>query len=442
MRAAGFNRAVAFGGLASVWQFAAAPVTAIMIASFLTAEAQGFYYIFASLLALQTYVELGLSTVILNSTSHHFAHLSFHRTTGLIGDSEALSKLASLARFAFKWYGVASLVFLVTVGTGGYYWLARQGGAVDWARPWWVLIVLTGFQLWALPFNAMLEGCNQVTNVQRFRLSQLVLRSIGLWLALGFHWGLWAAVVGAAIAFLRDVYLLGFEYRTLFATLWTVPRVTAIRWKHDIWPMQWRLAVSGVVSYFLFQGFTPVMFEYYGPVVAGQMGMTMSLVAAVQAIALTWLQPQVPRFGMLVARGEYETLDSEWWRLTRSALAITAAAAVAAWVAIYGLNRLQVSFAERLLPPLPTALFLGGALFMAWGYCFTAYLRAHVREPLMVLSVVTSALMGILVLWFGSRYGALGAATVYLVVVGGISLPWEAWIWRRCRLLWHQPVKC
>jgi O-antigen/teichoic acid export membrane protein len=436
-RAVGFNRAVLFGWLTLIFQFASTPVTVVMIARYLTPADQGFFYVFASLLALQTYVELGLSTVILNSASHLYAHLTFVRHQGLTGDPAAIGRLGSLGRFALQWYGAAALVFIVVVGGGGYVWLGRHGEGVDWAAPWCVLVVLTAGQFLALPFNALLEGCNQVTNIQRFRLSQVILRTLGLWLALGFHWGLWAAVVGSAVGLLRDVYLLGFEYRAFFLTLWRFRHAGSVRWREEIWPMQWRLAVSGILGYFQFQAFTPLMFQYYGPITAGQVGMTLSLVAGIQAIGLTFLQPRVPRFGMLIARREYGLLDREWWHLTRSTIALALAAALTLWAGVYVLHAGQFPLAARVLTPLPTALFLLGGVATASGYCLTAYLRAHVREPLALLSLVTSALMGALAWYLGRRFGPLGAAATYVAIAGGIALPWEILIWRRSRVEWH-----
>ena len=440
-RRAEVDRAVLFGVLTSGWQFAAAPVTLLFIARNLTGETQGFYYAFASLLALQTYVELGLSVVLLNRASHEWARLGLDGCGRVTGDADAFSRLVSLGRFAFVWYSGAGLLFVLGVGLGGHLFFSRASTGVGWQGPWWSLVTLTGVQLWALPFNALLEGCNQVATVQQFRLSQSILRSGALWLALGLGAGLWAAVAAAAAGVLRDIYLLGVQYRSFFRPFLSLPRGPLVNWSTDVWPMQWRLAVSGTVSYFLFQAFTPVMFHYWGPTVAGQMGMTMSVVFAVQGLSSVWLQPKIPRFGMLIADEQFGRLDDLWWGTTRAVVATTATAATAVWTLVWALNAFEVGLAQRLLPPTPTAFFLLGALGMAIGFCETAYLRAHRQEPIFVLSVVTSLLMGATVWALGSRFGSLGAAAAYLIVAVGVSLPWETTIWLRCRADWHGPQR-
>lgn len=437
-RIAEMDRAVVFGVFASCWQLLSAPVTLLIIAHYATLEIQGFYYTFGSLLALQTYVELGLSVVVLNSASHEWAYLRLDADGRLVGNPDALSRLISLGRFVFKWYAAAGGLFVVGVGAAGYVFFSRNSASdIAWRVPWFTLVGLTGILLWALPFNAILEGCNQVATIQRFRLSQLVLRSLALWATFAVGAGLWAIVAAAAIAVLRDVYLLGVQYRSFFRPFFLAPTHSNIHWKTEIWPMQWRLGVGGMASYFLFQSFNPIMFHYHGAAMAGRTGMTLSVVAALQSLAAQWLPPKVPRFGELVALRDYANLDRLWLRTARAVLVVACAGAVGAWVLILGLNWIQAPLADRLLSPEATALFLTGAVFYSLGYCETVYLRAHKKEPLLVLSVVTSIFMGLLVWWLGGRYGPIGAATAYLVVFGVISLPWETAIMLRCRTLWH-----
>ena len=440
LRRAEVDRAVFYGVLASGWQLMSAPITMLMIARHLTPEVQGFYYTFGSLLALQSFVELGLYVVVLNVASHEWAHLGLDEAGRIVGRPDALSRLVSLGRFVGKWYAVASVLFVVGVGTAGHIFFSQgPNPGVAWGSPWWSLVILSGLLLWTLPLNSLLEGCNQVTTIQKFRLSQLVLRNLALWLTLALGGGLWTAVATAGVGLLSNVYLLGVQYRGFFKSFFSLPTGPRIDWKTEIWPMQSRLALSGTFSYFMFQTFNPVMFHYHGAVVAGQMGMTWSLVSAIGGVASKWLQPKVPRFGMLIARKDYAALDRLWWRTMRASVAVAGAGVGAAWLMIYGLNALNVPLAERLLPPLPTGMFLLGAVFGALAYCQTTYLRAHKQEPLVVLSVVISLLMGLLVWGLGSRFGPLGAATAYLIVGVGIGLPWETIIWFRCRAEWHKP---
>lgn len=438
LRHAEVDRAVIYGLVGMAWQVMAGPLTLLTIAYALTPAAQGYYYTFASLLALQGYAELGLSVVILSAASHEWAALQLDSHGRITGDVRARSRLVSLGQFAFRWYATAALLFFVVIGSAGHRFLSGQAEAgVSWAAQWWALVGLTALQLLALPFNALLEGCNQVLNIQKFRLSQQVARTLTLCAVLFAGGHLWAAVAAAAVALLRDLYLIGWKYRRFFAPFLSAPANAVMNWRDEILPMQWRLAMSAMVGYFFFQIFTPITFRYHGAVAAGQMGMTLSFISLVQGLSGTWLQPKVPKFGMLIARREFDLLDRLWWRTTRAVILVASVAAMAGWGTLAVVSALGLPIATRLLGLLATGLFLVGAVTMAGVYCITAYLRAHKREPLLAMSLTTAVLMGVLSWQFGSRFGATGVAAVYLFVTLAVALPWQLAIMMRARQVWH-----
>jgi hypothetical protein len=197
--------------------------------------------------------------------------------------------------------------------------------------------------------------------------------------------------------------------------------------------MQWRLAVGGVFGYFATFLFTPVMFQYYGPAVAGRMGMTWQLVVMLQLGALAWVHTRVPLFGRLLAHKDYRELDRVFFRLTWISQVIVTTGAVAAWLGVWTLGYLQPSFASRLLDPFTTALLLLAVVLYHFPQCQAFYIRAHKKELLMPISITSSILIGLSVWWFGKEHGPTGAAAAYLVIVGLVIVPWQTRIWARCR---------
>jgi hypothetical protein len=418
------------------WQFLAGPVSVVLIGLYFTPETQGFYYTFASLMALQSFFELGFSIVLINVSSHEWLHLRLDEGGRIAGDGDALSRLASLVRLLFRWYGVAALLFLVLVGIGGDVFLSRQAtAAVTWRGAWVWLVVIQSGLLWSLPFTVLLEGCGQMAIVNRYRLYGAVTANVAVWTSILLGAGLWTAVAAAAGRWLWDLILLLVRHRRFFQSFRQASTSSRLAWKTDLWPMQWRLAVSGVVSYFAFSLFTPVMFDYFGPAVAGQMGMTWQLVTVVQAVALAWVQARTPLFGRLVAKQDYRELDRVFFRLTWISLAVVVAGAAALGLAVWGLHVCGFRLARRLLEPLPTALFLLAIVCYHIPNCQAFYLRSHKRDPLFVVSVVASLSIGGGVWWFGSRSGPAGAAWAYLAIVACVIFPWQTAIWWRCRRL-------
>lgn len=434
---AAVDRAVFFAILGRVTQLVVAPVTLVLVASHLTPTAQGFYFTFGSLLAAQSFFELGLSLVLVNFASHEWARLSLGSDGRVKGDQTAISKLAELGRLTSKWFGVGSVLFALIVGSVGFWWLAHSPTDVEWLMPWLLLVALTAIGFWTLPRDAILEGCNQVAVLHQFRCWQSLLGNMVCWIALLMGADLWTLPIWAAVNLLRSLLLHGVRYRRFWEGFRDPLIRSDLNWRRDIWPMQWRVGLSGLVSFFALSLFTPVIFHYYGPVRAGQMGMTWTIVGGVQSICLMWIYARVPQFGALVSQREFRKLDELWRRASISSLIITVGASVSCWIGIYAIDNLGLPFAERLLPPLPTLLFFIGIICAQLAHCFVVYLRAHKKEPIMVASVTTSLLTGILVWLFGRDYGPDGVAFAYLCVMALGILPWMATIWRRCRAQWH-----
>src|SRR5438309_6833878 len=165
---AGLDQAVIFTLLTKACQAAAGVVSLLLIAKFFAPEVQGFYYTFASLLALQAFVELGLSVVIVNVTSHEWSKLSMDASGHITADAAALSRLASLARFIAKWYTGVCFLFILGVGIAGHVFFSQSRGTdVAWQGPWWTVVALASVQLWLMPILSLLEGCNQVVTLNR-----------------------------------------------------------------------------------------------------------------------------------------------------------------------------------------------------------------------------------------------------------------------------------
>jgi len=197
--------------------------------------------------------------------------------------------------------------------------------------------------------------------------------------------------------------------------------------------LQWRLAVGATLGYFAFFLFTPVMYSFHGQAVAGRMFATWTVVTAIQAAALAWVQTRAPLFGMLVSRGDRKELDRVFLRVGGLAVAAFVIAAVAFWGLIWCLNVAESKAAGRLLEPGPTAIFLAAALVQIGVSSLAFYVRAHKREPFLWVGIASNLAVGFGVWQLGARYGPSGAGIALLAANVVITLPTHIIIWRRCR---------
>jgi O-antigen/teichoic acid export membrane protein len=288
-----------------------------------------------------------------------------------------------------------------------------------------------------MPFLSLLEGCEQIAPVAKFRVWQAVVSNFGFWSAIACGANLWAVPVLSSISAVFCIYYLVVSQRNFFRPFFKSPVLGGMNWKTEIFPMQWRLALQGVMNYFVFSLFTPVMFHYHGPVVAGQMGMSLQLVNAVQSIAAIWIFTKAPRFGILVARRDFGLLDSEWRKASLLAVTMMIMGLVFLLSVLYLMVEMRLDIVNRVLSPLAFVLLAAGSLFSLGSLCFSVYLRAHKKEMLTIAGIVSGLLMGSLVWQLGIHFGPLGATGSYMFVMSCIAFPMVFFIWKRARQDWH-----
>ena len=115
----GIDKAIIYTSSAKIIQALGGIVSVLMIAKFLTGAEQGFYYTFASILAIQVFFELGLNGIITQYVAHEAVYLKLHNEC-YIGSEKHLSRMASLLHFCIKWYVFFGWIFF---GSVNYYWI-------------------------------------------------------------------------------------------------------------------------------------------------------------------------------------------------------------------------------------------------------------------------------------------------------------------------------
>jgi len=438
----GIDRAIVFTLFGRTWLAIGGLIGLVLVGKCLSPAEQGFYYTFGSLLALQVFVELGLTNVIMQYASHERAALHMTSRGLLEGQPAAKSRLAALLRLAIRWYGAAAIIFtFVLLVTGGaFFTCCGHHAHVAWQLPWTATVLATAGTLLVMPVMALLEGCGLVAEVARFRLFQSVAANLLLWLALWAGAGLATASVFAWTNVCVAVLWLVTSQRPLLHDLLSVTLGERFDWFADIWPYQWRIGVSWLSGYCIFQLFTPVLFAFDGPAAAGRMGMTLTLAGAVSSLGASWLTTKTPQFGMLVSQRKLAELDGLFRRSLQRALCVSALAAGVAWGLVFALNALQHPLAARLLPPLPMATLLLATLINVIVMAEAIYLRAFKREPFLLVSLLSAVLVAAWTLSIGRIFGALGMMLGYLLISATVGLGCGTWIFISRRRAWHEEL--
>jgi hypothetical protein len=444
LRLAGVDRAIFFTLVSRGWSALAGPVTMVMVVKFLSPAEQGFFYTFSSLLALQVFFELGLAFVLMQCASHEKAHLEWTDAGTLEGDANAKARLASLLRFALRWYGFVAVLIICLLIPAGLIFFGRNepaGAAIHWRVPWISVVCVTGAGILLTPFYGILEGCGKISEYARVGARQAIVGSFCFWAVLFCQGRLFAAPVINFVGFVIGATWLLAKYLPFFRDLLAtpIPEGGGVRWREDILPFQWKIALSWLSGYFIFHLANPVMFRYHGAVEAGRIGMSLRLVDTLTNLAFSWVSTKAAPFGTYIARRDFSTLDHVFKRAAWQACSVLVLGSGALLGGYLVLYYLQSDLLDRFVDPVSLALLLGNALVSCIIFCQAIYLRAHKQEPFLLNSlagaVLVPAVMFMLARPYGSRGIAIGLFTVGLL----IGLPWATAVFLKKKKEWHVP---
>jgi O-antigen/teichoic acid export membrane protein len=211
-----------------------------------------------------------------------------------------------------------------------------------------------------------------------------------------------------------------------------------INWRSEVWPFQWKIAVSWLCDYFIFQLFTPVLFAFRGPVEAGKMGLSMSIIMQMSAMMLAWMTTKAAPFGSLIAKKETPALDRMFFRSLRQSISLFVGGAIVVLVGVLAAPYLLPRISQRIEGWPIFLLLLLTALSSHVVQSEAIYLRAHKCEPFLVQSVVIALCTAGSVVIFAKTYGAWGVSLAYFIVLGVAGVTSATAIFKTKRREWAQ----
>lgn len=423
------------------WGIVAGAVTLVMLPFWLSAAQQGYYYTFTSLIGLQVFFELGLSQIIVMLISNEAAHISISDDGALQGDLVRIKRVVGIVTLVRHWYRAAALIFAIIVSLVGFWFFYSNDQSVpvsDWAPVWCLLVFLSSINLFLSPQLAVQEGLGQVGQVARLRLIQSLLGYVSLWLLLVFNAQLWIVIAVPAVSAISSFLWLRKKSSLLIAV---DTKSNVWSWKRDIFPLQWRIAISWVCGYFIFNSFTPVVFSSSGAIEAGRLGMGLSVFSAITTLGLSWVNAKVPVITMYVSRGDSDSLN----RLFKF-VAVRSTAATAfigfSFVGMIAIGTiLDISATNRIAQPNVLFWLACAAIANTLVYAIATYMRAHLEEPMLPISIASAILTICTIFIF--RENVSHMIMSYAAVCTCIALPWTALVYRRYRYRFNiQSSKC
>ncbi|AXK39031.1 hypothetical protein DWG20_06030 [Crenobacter cavernae] len=422
-------------------------ISIYFISRFLSPAEQGYYYTFNSLIALQIFVELGLNYAIIQFASHEMAHLTWQDNGTVNGSPLAKRRLQSLLQFSLVWFGIATILMVLVLLPAGIIFFTNatggEGALGNVSFAWLLLVIFAALNLLLTTVVALLEGCGHVAQVAGLRLRQAGVTGISAWLVLSMHGGLFALAASSAASAIVVFIWLWQRYSTFLRDLLHHPTdLPPMNWRKEIWPFHWRIAVSWMSGYFITQLFNPLIFHFSGPVAAGQMGMSLQIVNAMNATALAWVTTKAPHYGQLAAKRQETDLDHAFKRdLFQSSFFL--ALCFISLLTLYPLLKEYFPNAINRLVPINLILLLAISGMLAHITSAEAiYLRSHKEEPFFILSVLHGITILLSSLVLIPSIGLSGAVYSQAIAIVGVSFFGGNYIYLKKRNLFFAAAGC
>ena len=321
---------------------------ALLAPAMLTAVEQGYFFTFLSLAALQGIFELGINTLMIQ----HFAHIKGQLcATGATLPEVLLRTAGQIKEFSQRYFRRAAVLFVLLVGTGGaLFFLNAQGLASlpQWGGPWVVLLLGVALSLLNVTRFAIAEGFGLIKECYLIRFHVVLVMFACFCAALFLFDGLYAHPLALLVSQL-------YGRRRVAAVLERLPsfavdaHTTGTFDFADLKKTQRKFAVSAIAGFFTANSITPYVFHFFGPVVAGQVGLTVSVFYAAASLAMAFSTADAPRYGQWISQGKNVAVYSAWKRNVVFSLAAAGSMSLMLLGANYLLEQLWPQYSHRVM---------------------------------------------------------------------------------------------
>ena len=403
-----------------------------MVVHYLTPVETGFYYAFQSLVALQVFLEMGMATVIIIRANQEVAYLTWDNQRWN-GDSRHVQRLGSIVRLVKRWYGLAGLSVLLIITPVGIIFFSRQNTAahpVAWLGPWIALGFAAGLSVIFVGLEALTEGMGSVSELAQSRLAQAIFALLVFIVALRMGAGLWASSLMVAGRVFVGTYLIWKKCGCRLQAIMKEPKGEKVDWRRDLLPFQWKIALSWISGYAIFQIMTPFVFAYSGPTEAGRFGLAVQATAGVGSVAGAWLQVRQAYWAQGAARRDWAFLERDFRAVASISigLSLVGCTMVGGMILIgkyYGVVNRLPSWGVYI--PFAIAICINQYIF-----AMATYLRAFFVEPFLLQSILMALTISIGTL-FLRHQPPFVLAWWYCGVTGTLGLWMGQWVFHRWR---------
>lgn len=389
----------------------------------LSPEEQGYFFTFMSFGALLQMSDFGLSYAVLHNANHLLS----------IGQE---SRLPGLFIRAFWLNCKISLVFVTVVGLSGVQLFSASQHAAEhaelvWYYPWIIFVCAVFLAQLIAPGIAFVEGGISAVSAWRFRFFQELLSGpifIGFLL---YGFGLWSLATFWIVRFILAASWLSLKKpRSLGATLFTYKE-----WYYEVWPFQWKMGLSILSGYLVFQAMNPIVLAEQGPKIAGQFAFSLAIMNMVLMVTTVWPISKAAQYGHLISTMQFKKLRQSFLQVTLRSTLFAVCSAFGISIILWWLTYMKIPYIDRLADWFTTSILMATAVVHHIVFCFAVLLRAERREPLLWVNII-GGLVTIAAVWLSAHFGDALSIAVTNLICACVGIPLVYFTLRRRVVFW------
>lgn len=279
---------------------------------------------------------------------------------------------------------------------------------------------------------AILQGMHKVKEIAKLSFIQQIIVMIVSWISLILGAKLYLVAINLMMNFFILLILYGLSgYLKLLYNLLKYKVIEKINYWKEIFPYQWKIALSWASGYFIFQALNPIVFSFYGAVVAGKLGMTITILNGILALVISWTSTKIPLWSSYIAKREYDELDKSVIYTIKKSTLVAFLGISGAIILIGGLQYFNLNLGNRFLPIELAFILLMTIPINNVINIWSASLRSFKKEPFLFVALMVG-LFSITEVYITAKFFSLTILIVgYFLVFALVSLPLNLYVYNK-----------
>ncbi|MHA8074889.1 hypothetical protein ACRZ9O_10190 [Aquirufa sp. HETE-40SA] len=403
-----------------------------IITLFFSKTEQGYYYTLISIIGIQIFFELGIGPIILRFVAHERSKVE---NIFNIKSIHELTRISSIFKITINIFSFFSILFLFIFIFGGINYFNKFHNSRDIADINFIIVSLgisSSLNLFLSGILNFIEGLGYVLKVNKLRLYYQLIFYFLFFILIINNFKLYSLSIASFISNIIIIILLyKFGYLSeLFNLLKKYEKSNFSYW-NELFPIQWRIALSWISGYFIFQLFTPLAFAIEGPIVAGQLGFTISIFSGITTLTMSLASPYTFLFSSYISNREFTKFKYKIKKIKLLLIFVYFSLALILIIFYNILEHFNYNIIERMLSVKYLFLFSFIGLCNVLIFFWAQILRTFKIEAFLLNSIFGAIIMVLGFYAFGNKYGLDGLVFTYFFNTVFIGFPWAYYIYNK-----------